>query len=80
MKVKLTWFKDTGKYYTDENIDINIHTESGLYSTGEEFPALFKIWEHVRREYRYNRPGEYCVVDVPEHPHDHPRLIIFKGW
>lgn len=68
--MKLTWFKDTGKYYTDDEFDFKF-TDGG---------TLFDVWEHVRREYRYNRPGEYCVVDVPEHPHDHPRLIIFKGW
>lgn len=78
MKAKLTWFKDTGKYYTDD--EMNVETPNIILQSGEEAPPLFKIWEMVQHEYRYNRPGEYCVVDVPEHPHNHPRLIIFKKW
>ena len=70
MLVKLTYFKDTGKYYT-----------SGEYETVQS--DLGDIWDEVRAMGRTKTlPGlcqghsDFIVsVVVPDHPHQHPRLI-----
>ena len=71
LTVKLTYFKDTGKYYTH-----------GEYET--EYKPLGKIWDEVRDMADEQRlPGlnaghsDFIIsVDVPGHKHEHPRLII----
>ena len=71
--VNLTYFKDTGKYYSD----------SWYFS---QFTDLGDIWNEVRQMW-HNGPlpglsGTKCeflvLVDVPDHEHNHPRLIIEK--
>ncbi len=70
-RVKLTYFKQSGKYYSD-----------GEYWSGKL--ALYEIWEEVNEMLSSGkRPGLvngknefYVTVDVPEHPHRHPHLII----
>ena len=70
MKVQLTYFKDTGKYYAE-----------GEYETRQS--ALFEIWVEVKEMLRKGkRPGLvngqnefYVLINVPEHRHDHPRLL-----
>lgn len=73
MKVKLTYFKPSGKYYSE-----------GEYDT--ELSDLYEIWleVHVKR-FAQCLPGliaghsEYIVsVDVPEHPHNHPHLCVLS--
>lgn len=69
-RVKLDYFKDTGKFYTDAE-----YTTHKLH--------LWEIWDELKDMLRAgNRPGLvdgqcefYVVVRVPEHPHDHPVLI-----
>ena len=71
MKVQLTYFKDTGKYYGE-----------GEYKTKKEH--LHEIWDEVREMIKQGtRPGLikgchefYTLINVPEHVHEHPRLII----
>jgi len=71
MKVCLTYFKDTGKYYSE-----------GEYKTNQEH--LFEIWEEVMEKSKQKvLPGLikghssfYILVDVPEHPHRHFHLIL----
>ena len=71
LTVKLTYFRDTGKYYTH-----------GEYET--EHKPLHQIWDEVRDmadEQRLPglRPGhsDFIIsVDVPGHEHEHPRLVI----
>ncbi len=67
MKVLLTYFKESGKYYSE-----------GEYETNE--PLLFKIWEKVR--FMNVHPGLSgrwvegpIFVTVPEHPHEHPHFV-----
>ena len=69
--VKLTYFRKSGKYYSE-----------GEYKSSKEF--LFDIWDEVS-DFRLDGklPGliagakEYVIlVNVPDHPYDHPRLII----
>jgi hypothetical protein len=71
MKVQLTYFKDTGKFYG-----------GGEYDTDKD--ALYEIWDEVREMIKQGiRPGlvEGChefhtLVNVPDHRHEHPRLIL----
>lgn len=71
MKVQLTYFKDTGKYYGE-----------GEYETEKEH--LYEIWDEVREMVKQGtRPGliegchEFCtLVNVAGHIHEHPRLIF----
>jgi hypothetical protein len=78
MKVLLTIFKPSGKYYT-----------TGEYETTKQ--NLFEIWEEIQQMVRDGKlPGlrdgshwtkdagkeDWMVsVDVPSHPHNHPRII-----
>jgi hypothetical protein len=73
MKVQLTYFKDTGKYYSE-----------GEYET--ELDSLTKIWEEVRAMIQQGKcPGLlegrhdfHTLVNVAGHRHEHPRLML-KG-
>ena len=71
MIVKLTYFKDTGKYYTE-----------GSYSS--TLDNLGDIWHEVQN-LRSNgalpglTPGYplfYILIDVPDHRNNHPKLLI----
>lgn len=66
--VQLTYFKASGKYYSGEE-----------YETCKE--SLLDIWEEVKT--METHPGlngkwseGFILVNVPNHPHDHPKLII----
>lgn len=71
MRVNLTYFKETGKYYSE-----------GFYNTKEV--ELFNIWDTVRRMKNAKiLPGlsvghsDFIVlVDVPRYPNRHPKLIL----
>lgn len=72
MKVNLTYFKHTGKYYSE-----------GSYTTTNE--SLLGIWEEVRDMAFTTKTlpdlieghSEFIVsIDVPEHPHNHPKLLL----
>lgn len=72
--VHLTYFKPTGKYYS----------EASVMSAG---PELFDIWDDVRTWMRTQcLPGlmaghsEFIVlVEVPDHPNAHPHLMLPDG-
>jgi len=71
MKVKLTYFKTSGKYYSD-----------GEYNTTQD--TMHGIWQEVRLMRTMGKlPGlvdgcsEFITsVDVPEHKYNHPHIII----
>jgi len=71
MQVILTYFKRSGKYYSE-----------GKYDTEKEH--MFEIFEEVRELVDQNRcPGLmkghsdfYAHVDVPDHPNNYPHLVI----
>lgn len=73
-KVELTYFKESGKYYSD-----------GEYVSEQE--QLWKIWEEVAEMFRRGeRPGlvdgkqEFnTLVNVPDHPHAHPHIVMAKN-
>jgi hypothetical protein len=76
MKAKLTYFRafpSFGKYYSEGELEVPMKD-------------LFLIWNDVRELAKLRRlPGlvenhsEYFVlVEVPDHPHDHPYLIVSK--
>ena len=60
---KVTYFKQTGKYYITENEEVPFTIKDPLYDIFD--------WLKENRRLPY-----YCVVEVPEHPHDHPTLIL----
>ena len=74
-KVSLTYFKETtGKCYS-----------SGVYTSHKEdlweiFNEVDKMW-HERRlpGLMMNHSPFITLVNVPDHPHDHPRLIGVGG-
>ncbi len=75
MIAHLTYFKPTGKYYSQGELEVG------------DFYALWLIWDDVR-ELRNKRalPGliqghdDYIVsVDVPDHPDRHPHLIMLDS-
>lgn len=71
MKVQLTYFKDTGKFYSE-----------GSYETDKA--PLYEIWDEVREMIKQGtRPGLakgchefHTLINVPGHVHEHPRLIL----
>lgn len=71
-KVKLTYFKAGGKYYS----------EASYYSA---FDYLHDIWDEVEELRDWGKlPGLasggekswHILVECPGHPNDHPRLIV----
>lgn len=69
MKVKLTYFKESGKYYSDGNYETNkIH--------------LFEIFKEVKQKLDdrclpgliKNHSYFIVLIDVPEHQNNHPHL------
>ena len=71
LKVNLTYFKESGKYYS-----------GGSYQS--EHKALYEIWEDVEKMLSQGkRPGLvngsdgfHVSIEVPEHEHDHPHLLL----
>lgn len=69
--VKLTYFRETGKFYTE-----------GEYTSKKL--NLWEIWDELRDMLRAGkRPGLvdgkcefYVLVEVPDHPFAHPRMIM----
>lgn len=71
--VKLTYFKESGKYYSEGN-----------YQT--EKTDLFEIFREVRDKVERGRLPGLCdgakfttLIAVPGHPHEYPHLIIHRG-
>ncbi len=70
MNVELTYFKPSGKYYSH-----------GTYETNAEH--MFQIFREVRRKTELGilpgliegAYGYHVLIDVPDHPHNHPHLI-----
>ena len=70
MQVNLTYFKPSGKYYSsgDFFVPLSIH--------------LFEVFEMVRKmQFESKLPGingnEWNVlIGVPDHPHNHPHLLL----
>lgn len=74
-KVKLTYYKSSGKFYSE-----------GEYESSKEY--LFEIWHEVRTMLEEeNLPGlikghsQYIVqVEVPGHLYEHPHIVIPEIW
>lgn len=71
MKVKLTYFKRTGKFYSE-----------GEYET--ECEHMYQIFREVRQLWEARRLPGLCenhsdfivLIGVPDHEHDYPHLIV----
>lgn len=69
--VQLTYFKESGKYYSE-----------GIYQSSQLH--LWEIWDEVRELMKAGKlPGlvdgarmKFVLVDVPDHPHRHLHLLI----
>lgn len=74
-KVELTYFKESGKYYT-----------SGYYTT--EKKEMFEIFEEVRALQKVQilpglveKHGPYYVsIDVPDHLFNYPHMCVPDEW
>lgn len=83
MKVKLTYFKPSGKFYAEGEYETKLPADDLQHPPGARAPALFKIWEEVaqlRAERRLpgliNGHSWFTVaIDVPDHPHAHPHIL-----
>jgi len=73
MRIELTYFRPNGKYYTEMDYDCKeLHT------------ALYEYWNHILKlKLAGNLPGLIkgphnfiILVEVPDHPHNHPHLIM----
>ena len=73
MKVNLIYFKQSGKYYSEGSYETNrkelyeIWYDVSLLMQDKELPGLMQ-----------GHSNFIVSVDVPEHPNNHPRLIL-KG-
>lgn len=73
--VKLTYFKDSGKYYSE-----------GTFEVDQE-KAMFHIFEIVKNLQRRKRLPDlvdgaafnYIYVEAPGHPNNYPALIISEN-
>lgn len=71
LKVELTYFKKSGKYYSEGSFFMH------------ESISLWKIWEAVEAMQKVGvRPGlirgtsEFItLINVPGHQHEHPHLV-----
>jgi hypothetical protein len=70
--VKLTYFKDSGKYYS-----------GGTYPSEQK--DLWEIFTEVRRMVETGELPGLCkgakfttLIDVPDHPHNYPHLVMQK--
>lgn len=70
--VKLTYFKQRGKYYSNGDY---LSKKLQMYEIFQEVAEMLK---------QGNRPGLvdggtdhfHCLIEVPDHPHNHPFLHI----
>lgn len=79
MKVNVTYFRPGGKFY------LSAETTFGDLGLRDEAP-LFAVWDEIRERQILNtlpglvsggaREDFIILVEVPEHPHNHPRLIV----
>ncbi len=71
MRVELTYFKSSGKYYGEGSFEIK--DDLALY---EIWGAVAAMKEHPELSGRWN---EMILVNVPGHPHEHPHIIMGKN-
>ena len=77
MKVKITYYKATGKWYSDEEFESKLPEGSSLHHYWEELEQMFA---HHKRPGLLDGENEFFVViEVPGHEHAHPRMILPKG-
>lgn len=89
MRVNLTYFKETGKLYSEGALEVPdvLPVPIGGLKAGEVTP-LFEIWHLVRHLQEARRlPGLitghsafHVLVEVPDHPHAHPHLLLVDAF
>lgn len=76
MKVRLTYFKPSGTYYSDGEYDY----------LADEKTLMLDIWQDVAEKLEVRQlpgliPGhdpKIVLVDVPDHPNNHPHLVMCR--
>ena len=86
MKVVLTYFRASGKYYGDAEFESTKNSiVDGIGENDQSHPPLFHVWAEVQEMRDTGRlPGlilnsgkDFIIlISVPEHQHDHPRLVL----
>jgi hypothetical protein len=74
MKVNLTYFKSSGKYYSEGSYEAD-HLPGTILQT---------FWEEVARMNREGRLPDlfqghspyFVLISIPEHPNNHPHLVV----
>lgn len=84
MIVKLRYFKPSGKWYADGEYETRVEPVELPWPKLTKAPPLYQIWEEVEQlKDRQLLPGlreghsDFTVlIDVPDHPHRHPHLLL----
>jgi hypothetical protein len=71
MKVKLIYFKPSGKFYADGGYDTTLTNLWDIWGEVEEMLLRGLLPDMVEGAREF-----IMYVEVPEHPHNHPHLII----
>lgn len=74
MKVKLTYFKQSGKYYSDGSFDTD------KASWPEIFDEVKRLIDQKTLPGLVRGHSDFIVLmDVPDHPHNHPALLNIQA-
>jgi hypothetical protein len=71
MTVKLTYFKPSGNYYWDDEYQTN---KEDMFEIASEVRTLRDIGHLPGLVQGHSK--FIVLIDVPEHPHNHPILIV----
>lgn len=72
--VRLMYFKSSGKYYAQGEYSTNME---GMWAIFAEVKAMLSRGQ--RPGLVDGHSGYSVVVDCPEHPHNHPALMMGKA-
>lgn len=74
MKVLLNYFRRSGKWYSEGEYETQ---KTGLWEIWEEVQAFRQTGDLPGLVHSDDGRLEYIVsIDVPEHPHRHPHLLV----
>lgn len=85
MIVELTYFKESGKYYSEGKLEVpdTLPNAIGGLPAGHVTPlfeinTLVRHLSHARRlpGLVENHSAYHVLVNVPGHPHEHPHMVL----
>jgi len=71
MLVKLTYFKPSGKYYSEVSYVSKKDSLGDIWDEVKQRRTAKLLWGLVSGHSEF-----HVLIDVPNHPHRHPRLIL----